>query len=114
MLLTSSIWSILDLIQYIFNVLTSSLYPSIFKCRPFCDLYSTVMVRYVTVQGLLNVHTYNIAVLMCLWYFIRLSYFRLYTVEWVEEWLTVDWKEAVTAQFEVQSHNLFRGKEENH
>jgi len=46
------------------------------------------MVRYVTVKGFFNVHTYNIAVLMFLWYFITLSYLRLYTVEWVEEWLT--------------------------
>ena len=51
---------------------------------------------------------------MCLWYFTTLLYLRLYTVERVEEWLTTDWKEAVTAQFEVQSHNLFRRKEENH
>ena len=51
MLLTPSIWSVLDLIQYIFNVLTSSLYPSIFNYIPFCDLYSTVMVRYVTVPS---------------------------------------------------------------
>jgi hypothetical protein len=71
------------------------------------------MVKYVMVQGLLNVHTYNTAVLMCLWYFTP-SNLRLYTVERVEEWLTTDWKEAVTAQFEVQSHNLFGGKEENH
>ena len=52
MLLTPSIWSVLNLIQYVFNVLTSSLYPSIFICRPFCYLYSTVMVRYVMVQVL--------------------------------------------------------------
>jgi len=31
-----------------------------------------------------------------------------------EEWLTTEWKEAVTAQFEVQSHNLFGSEEENH
>jgi hypothetical protein len=61
-----------------------------------------------------NVHTYNTAVLMYLWYFITLSYLRLYTVTWLEEWLTIDWKEAVIAQFEVQSHNLSGGKEENH
>jgi hypothetical protein len=52
-----------------------------------------------------NVHTYNSAVLISLRYLITLSYPRLHTVKWLEEWLTT--KEAVIAQFEVQSHNLF-------
>ena len=38
----------------------------------------------------------------------------MYTVKWQEAWLSMDWKEAVTPQFEKQTQNLSGGNEENH